>query len=101
MPIRSPPCTSARSSAGSPSIVSRSFSSAGLPASSLITCPSAAVMVSSGPIGPAPPPLLNPPAAREKGGPPPAGAARRGPADQRHRRDGLRQEAQHRVGGER
>ena len=54
MPISRPPCTSARSSAGSPSIVSRSFSSAGLPASSPMTWPSAAVIVSSGPIGAAP-----------------------------------------------
>ena len=54
MPISRPPWTSARSSAGSASIVSRSFSSAGLPASSLMTWPSAAVIVSSGPIGDAP-----------------------------------------------
>ena len=54
IPISSPPCTSSRSSAGSVSIVSRSFSSAGLPASSSMMLPSAAVIVSSGPIGAAP-----------------------------------------------
>ena len=54
IPTSSPPWTSRRSSGGSSSIVSRSFSSAGLPASSPITWPSPAVIVSSGPIGAAP-----------------------------------------------
>ena len=54
IPTSRPPWTSRRSSGGSSSIVSRSFSSAGLPASSPITWPSPAVIVSSGPIGAAP-----------------------------------------------
>src|SRR5215207_9356795 len=54
IPISNPPCTSRRSSAGSASIVSRSFSSAGRPASSPMIGPSHAVIVSSGPIGAAP-----------------------------------------------
>ena len=54
MPISSPPSTSSRSSSESPSIASRSFARAGLPASSPMMWPSAAVIVSSGPIGVAP-----------------------------------------------
>src|SRR5215207_8375476 len=54
MPISRPPWTSSSSSAERDSIVSRSVSSAGRPASSSITLPSAEVIVSSGPIGVAP-----------------------------------------------
>src|SRR5215213_2597813 len=54
MPISRPPWTSASSDAGRDSIVSRSVSSAGRPASSSITLPSAEVIVSSGPMGVAP-----------------------------------------------
>src|SRR5215210_8945003 len=54
MPISSPPSTRSRSAWESPSIASRSLDSAGLPASSPMMCPSAAVIVSSGPIGAAP-----------------------------------------------
>ena len=54
-PSSSPPATSvAVLGAASASIASRSFSSAGLPASSRMTLPSAAVIVSSGPTGAAP-----------------------------------------------
>src|SRR4051794_14009721 len=54
MPISSPPSTRSRSAWERPSIASRSFESAGLPASSPMMWPSAAVTVSSGPIGAAP-----------------------------------------------
>src|SRR4051794_6123828 len=54
MPIRSPPSTRSRSAWDRLSIASRSLDRAGLPASSPMTCPSAAVTVSSGPIGAAP-----------------------------------------------
>src|SRR5215208_910767 len=54
MPISSPPWTSASSSTERASIVSRSVSSAGRPASSSMMLPSAEVIVSSGPIGVAP-----------------------------------------------
>src|SRR3954447_19781018 len=54
MPIRSPPSTRSRSAWDRLSIASRSLDRAGLPASSPMTCPSAAVTVSSGPMGAAP-----------------------------------------------
>src|SRR3954453_2109202 len=54
MPISSPPSTRSRSAWERPSIASRSLESAGLPASSPMMCPSAAVTVSSGPIGAGP-----------------------------------------------
>ena len=89
-------------SGGSSSIVSRSFSSAGLPASSRITWPSAAVIVSSGPIGAAPWDThgsSSTPSSRTPTAPssttrspansavaPPARPRRSEPAEQRHRR---------------
>src|SRR3954447_3355460 len=54
MPIRSPPSTRSRSAWDRLSIASRSLDRAGLPASSPMMWPSAAVTVSSGPIGAAP-----------------------------------------------
>ena len=115
MPTSSPPCTSRRSSGGSSSIVSRSFSSAGLPASSPITWPSPAVMVSSDraasrPATPSGAPRRRPThpdgavaddlLADEQHGLVVGGPAGGQAAEQWQHRRGLGQEAQHRVGRE-
>ena len=87
-PSAARPATSARSAAGSVSIVSRSLSSAGLPASSRMTLPSAAVIVSSGPIGAAPCDThgsISTPSSRTPTAPSSTHLARRGTARSRRR----------------